>query len=157
VSLELSVKHRLRDLAPPARAIFENRWREFTKRAEQIARLNASGRVLQQRSGRLARSIRGVVRRVGKQTREAALTADTAYAAIQELGGVTRPHEILPVRASVLRFEVGGRVVFARRVSHPGSTIPPRPYLSPAWRDAAPGFEAAVNADLADLARGTER
>ena len=39
----------------------------------------------------------------------------------------TRPHIILPVRASVLRFEVGGKVVFARRVQHPGTR--PNPYV----------------------------
>ncbi|MEU1550199.1 hypothetical protein [Nocardia sp. NPDC005745] len=32
----------------------------------------------------------------------------------------TRPHEIRPLNAKALRFEVGGRVVFARRVWHPG-------------------------------------
>lgn len=34
----------------------------------------------------------------------------------------TRPHTIRPRRAKVLRFVVGGRVVFARVVHHPGST-----------------------------------
>ena len=33
----------------------------------------------------------------------------------------TRPHEIRPVRARALRFEVGGGVVFARLVRHPGT------------------------------------
>ncbi|MFJ3545480.1 hypothetical protein ACIPQH_25330 [Streptomyces rubiginosohelvolus] len=33
----------------------------------------------------------------------------------------TRPHVIRPRRASVLRFELGGRTVFAKRVSHPGT------------------------------------
>lgn len=33
----------------------------------------------------------------------------------------TRPHLIRPRRASVLRFEVGGRVVFAKLVRHPGT------------------------------------
>lgn len=34
----------------------------------------------------------------------------------------TRPHQIRPVRARALRFTVGGRVVFARLVNHPGTT-----------------------------------
>jgi hypothetical protein len=33
----------------------------------------------------------------------------------------TRPHQILPNKASVLAFEVGGQVVFATVVNHPGT------------------------------------
>lgn len=33
----------------------------------------------------------------------------------------TKPHVILPRNARVLRFEVGGDTVFARRVNHPGT------------------------------------
>lgn len=33
----------------------------------------------------------------------------------------TRPHEIRPVRAKVLRFNVGGATVYARVVRHPGT------------------------------------
>jgi hypothetical protein len=32
-----------------------------------------------------------------------------------------RPHVIRPRRAKALRFVIGGRVVFARKVNHPGS------------------------------------
>lgn len=37
----------------------------------------------------------------------------------------TRPHEIVPVNAQALRFEVGGEVVFATRVQHPGTQAQP--------------------------------
>ncbi len=33
----------------------------------------------------------------------------------------SKPHEIVPKRADLLRFEVGGTTVFARRVQHPGN------------------------------------
>lgn len=33
----------------------------------------------------------------------------------------TRPHQIRPVRARALRFTVGGRIVFAKHVNHPGN------------------------------------
>jgi len=33
----------------------------------------------------------------------------------------TRPHVIRPVRAQALRFQVGGRTVFAKIVYHPGT------------------------------------
>ena len=46
----------------------------------------------------------------------------------------TRPHQILPVRAKMLRFTVGGQVVFARVVNHPGTKA--NPYLVDAARAA---------------------
>lgn len=47
----------------------------------------------------------------------------------------TRAHQIRPRRpGGVLRFEVGGRVVFARVVNHPGYRGDP--YLTRALRDA---------------------
>jgi hypothetical protein len=41
-------------------------------------------------------------------------------------------HEILPDKARVLAFVAGGKLVFARRVQHPGSQIPARSYLGSA-------------------------
>ena len=38
----------------------------------------------------------------------------------------TRPHEIVPRRARALRFIIAGKVIFARRVHHPGTR--PNPY-----------------------------
>lgn len=54
------------------------------------------------------------------------------YAAIQEFGGTTSPHDIRPRHGAALRFMFGGREVFAKVVHHPGSKIPARPYLRPA-------------------------
>ncbi|WP_203236860.1 hypothetical protein [Nocardia panacis] len=45
----------------------------------------------------------------------------------------TAPHTIVPRRAQVLRFEVGGHIVFARRVQHPGYRG--NAFLSSAVRD----------------------
>ena len=39
----------------------------------------------------------------------------------------TRPHEILPVRAKALRFNWRGKIVFFRRVWHPGTK--PNPFV----------------------------
>lgn len=47
----------------------------------------------------------------------------------------TRPHLIRPVRARVLRFEVGGRVVYASVVHHPGNR--PNRFMVRALRRAA--------------------
>jgi phage virion morphogenesis protein len=51
------------------------------------------------------------------------------YAAIFQFGGKTKPHEIKARFAKVLRFLVGGQVVFRQRVMHPGSRHPARPFL----------------------------
>lgn len=49
---------------------------------------------------------------------------DTDYAEIVRLG--SRPHIITPRRpGGVLRFQVGGQVVFATRVNHPGTQANP--------------------------------
>lgn len=44
---------------------------------------------------------------------------DTDYAEYVSEG--TRPHVIKPRRAKALRFTVGGRVVYATKVDHPGT------------------------------------
>lgn len=46
-------------------------------------------------------------------------TASAPQSAILEKG--SKPHVIVPKRAKVLRFEVGGQTVWTRRVSHPGT------------------------------------
>lgn len=60
------------------------------------------------------------------------------YLRIQEYGGTTRPHVILPVHGKVLAFlSAGGgfkglsgsEMVFTRKVMHPGSRIPERSYM----------------------------
>jgi phage gpG-like protein len=89
-----------------------------------------SGAVLNVGSGALRDSIAasisaeadGVVAAVGS-------AGDVKYAAIQEYGGKTSAHEILPVKAQALAFVAGGAQCFARRVEHPGSLIPERSYL----------------------------
>ena len=64
----------------------------------------------------------GVVASVGS-------AGDVKYAAIQEYGGKTPAHEILPNKAQALAFVSGDGQRFARRVEHPGSVIPEQSYL----------------------------
>lgn len=42
----------------------------------------------------------------------------------------TRPHEIRPVRAKFLRFEIGGKVIYTKLVRHPGTRA--QPFVRPA-------------------------
>lgn len=53
------------------------------------------------------------------------LGSSAVYAAIHQFGGQTKPHAILPVKKQALAF--GGKVV--KKVNHPGSKIPARPFL----------------------------
>jgi phage gpG-like protein len=89
-----------------------------------------SGQVLQTRSGALKASIAADVSVDGANlTATVGSFGDVKYAAIQEYGGRTGAHEILPTKAQALAFVVGGATRFARRVQHPGSTIPAHAYL----------------------------
>lgn len=71
--------------------------------------------------------------------------SNVAYAAIHQFGGQTRPHVVLPRNKKALAFN--GRVV--RKVNHPGSKIPARPYL-PVDRHGTlqPEAAAAIDSDV---------
>lgn len=71
------------------------------------------------------------------------------YAAAVHNG--TRPHVIVPRRGRSLRFQVGGRTVYARRVRHPGT--PARPYLATALVEVAgrAGFTVSVSRNVTVL------
>lgn len=68
-------------------------------------------------SGEMLRSHFGP-RRVGPASFRLGFAAD--HSSFPDTG--TRPHVIRPRRAKVLRFVVGGRVVYARKVNHPGTS-----------------------------------
>ena len=83
------------------------------------------------RSGNLRRSLhmrqglRGRVQYV-------AVGSNLHYAEAHHEG--TRPHRITPRDGRVMRFNVGGTVVYARRIDHPGTK--PRKYLTIPMRRA---------------------
>jgi hypothetical protein len=78
---------------------------------------------------------------------------DLKYAAIQEYGGVTAPHDILPSRAKALAFVMGGQQVFARIVHHPGSHIPERSYLRSSLAEMAAQIEREMKAAVVEAAQ----
>lgn len=84
-------------------------------------------------TGTLRRSITGEVQSASRGRVYVASPAN--YGIYVEEG--TRPHVITPKGGKkFLAFKVDGRVVFARRVNHPGSK--PYPFMEPAFRDNAP-------------------
>lgn len=96
---------------------------------QQVVGVNLSGGVLNARSGRLRDSIETQVSKDGQIGAEIFSSGDVPYAAIQEFGGKTAAHEILPDKAKALAFVMNGKQLFARRIQHPGSLIPQRSYL----------------------------
>jgi phage gpG-like protein len=100
------------------------------------------GSGLQSRSGRLAQSVE-----VEADETSVAAGIDTGvvpYAAIQEYGGRTRAHIITAINAAALRFQIGGRTMFAKRVMHPGSIIPARSFLAAALAELSPEARGAI-------------
>ena len=96
--------------------------------------------ILTSRTGNLRSSIRSASQGQGR-----AVVGPTAlYGAIHEFGGKTSAHTIVARRKGALRFMVGGQVVFAKRVVHPGSRIPPRPYLRPAFENNQPLVQQTI-------------
>jgi len=100
------------------------------------------GSGLRSRSGRLAQSIE--VQVDGTSATAGIDAAAVPYAAIQEYGGTTRAHVIATINASALRFQLGGRTIFAKRVMHPGSVIPARSFLGTALAELAPAARGAI-------------
>jgi hypothetical protein len=114
----MEAKVRVEGLEKVLRALSGERWLSILDRF--LARLANETLYLFQKTapkktGRLVASAYVVSPRAGVQV----MRVDAPYAAVVEFG--SRPHLIFPRHAQALRFEVGGRVVFARYVRHPGT------------------------------------
>jgi phage gpG-like protein len=123
---------KLATLPAEMQALLEAKARGLAERlGVKVREEKLSGGVLQTQSGALKASIVADV-----STADGTLSAivgsigDVKYAAIQEYGGRTAAHQILPDKSSVLAFLAGGATRFARSAEHPGSTLPARAYLS---------------------------
>ena len=124
---------------------------ELATALDDLVKNKLSGAVLNTSSGALRDSIAagvtadsdGVVASVGSE-------GDVKYAAIQEYGGKTSAHEILPVKGDVLAFVSGDGQRFARRIEHPGSVIPERSYLRSSLEDMKDEILAALASTAAE-------
>jgi len=88
-----------------------------------------SGDAIQVKSGRLRDALKEDVFVEAEKIIARVRIEGVPYAAIQERGGTTRPHMIIPREADVLRFEIGNTSVFTTRVRHPGSKIRETMYM----------------------------
>ena len=141
-----------------------------------------SGQALHVRTGRLRRSITARTENDG-QTYTGIVGTNVEYAAINEYGGTTKPHEILPVNAKALLFARGsfvgpmenmttkggryakgkarrigraiaeGSLQFARAVHHPGSRIPERSFLRSAMRALEPDIRAGLEQAIREVCK----
>ncbi len=119
--------------------------------ADKVKSEKLSGQVLAARSGALLASIGAEVSSDGDEiSASVGSYGDVKYAAIQEYGGKTGAHEILPVKAKVLAFLAGGAMRFARKVEHPGSVIPERSYLRSSLDEMSAEILAALAATPAE-------
>ena len=57
------------------------------------------------------------------------MTGPQKYAAIHQFGGTTSAHTIMAKNRKALQFNVGGVTIYRKKVNHPGSKIPARPYM----------------------------
>ncbi len=115
---------------------------------DKIRNEKLAGEVLQSRSGALAASIAAEISSDPEQIVATISSQGVDYAAIQEYGGETSAHEILPSKAAALAFVINGALRFARRVEHPGSVIPERSFL----RSSLDEMQDVIVAELADAA-----
>lgn len=89
------------------------------------------GRSVLLRSGLLQRSVQGA-----SDAQAAWAQTNAIQAAILNLGGQTKAHQIGVRNAKSLRFLSGMVTVFARSVNHPGSTFDARPFMVVQEEDA---------------------
>lgn len=125
-----AVIQKLSRLPDKMRGVLTKKVNALTLKLQARVQAKLSDDVLHVRTGNLRRSIHSVVESGGTSiTGQVSSSGDVKYAGIQEYGGKTPAHDILPDKAKALAFMVGGKQVFAAVVHHPGSNIPERSYL----------------------------
>lgn len=82
-------------------------------------------------------------------------TRNVPYAEMQEEGGRTPPHVIVPRVAAALAFEGPAGLVFAKRVNHPGGNIVGRHYATLALVESRGAFEDGIRAVVAQAGAAT--
>lgn len=106
------------------------------KLRSHIVRDKLLGQVLNRRTGRLGQSIQQRVETAANgATGIVYSSGDVPYAAIHEFGGHTAAHVIEARNAKALAFEMAGKMVFAKRVNHPGSNMPERSFMRSSLAD----------------------
>jgi phage gpG-like protein len=113
-----------------------NRVVTITERLFGRVYANLAGGVLQVRTGALLSGLAILFSESGTAVTGQVVVKGVSYADIQERGGQTAAHIIMPRTATVLAFAIGGETLrFARVVHHPGSNIKASNYMTLALED----------------------
>ena len=105
-----------------------------------------TGELLQQRTGKLARSIEMIPAAVNGDVIEGAVQGGggtALYAKFQEYG-TSGPYEIAPNKVKALAFMLNGKIAFAKRVVHPG--LPARSFMRSTFQEMQPEIVAELQA-----------
>ena len=106
---------------------------------------------VQQRTGNLARSLTSQVTEEGTAITGLVGFPEASaapYARILDLGGTTRAHVIEAQEGKALAFMAGGQMIFRRKVNHPGSKFPARPFLESSLAEQAAQIKASLTAAI---------
>lgn len=150
-----SLVGRMERLPPTVRAVLRAKIQVLRLKLEaKVKRDKLSGQVLKVRSGALRRSIASKVEETATTiTGKVFSSGDVKYARIHELGGTTPAHVIEPNKAKALAFAMGGKMIFRKRVNHPGSKMPERSYLRSSLREMASEITTELKAAVVQGAR----
>jgi phage gpG-like protein len=126
--------------------------RAVTKLALEMVRLvqqKLSGPVLKVRTGVLRSSINSHVQQTATGA-TATVGTNVIYGRFHEFG-VPHSWEIVPRSARALAFEIGGRPIFAMRVTHP--PLPERSFLRSSLREMTPRIKEELERAVSETVR----
>jgi hypothetical protein len=155
--LSISVKVSGLDLfpgRPEVRAAIKEALRQSGQLIRTRAQANLSGRFVRIRTGKLRRGFSPVTVRERGQEFVVTVRNTVFYGHILEGGAaahkipgpLTRREKREGIRQKVLRFEAGGKTIFARSIVHPG--LRPRRWFAAAVQDALPDLERIFEREL---------
>jgi phage gpG-like protein len=108
-----------------------------------------TGQALKVRTGSLRSSINTEISESADAV-SASVGTNIRYAAVHEYG-VDHPWLVAAKRGKALRFEIAGRTIFRRSVTHP--PLPERSFLRSALREMRPAIEAGLRQAVAQAIR----
>lgn len=112
-----------------------------------LVKTKLSGSVLKVRSGRLRRSINY---KINKSARNITATVGTnvIYGKVHELGLTIPAHIVEAKKAKALKFVMGGKTMFRKRVNIPAVKMPQRSFLQTSLAQMQPTIRAELEAAL---------